>query len=224
MFGWFRSPDAEYQPVRTIHNNSSSSSAKTDERKSLQYTSIVANNNSDDDDSAPSFFTAQMDKIKGFVGLSEPPKEKTYAEEFDAMVSLTRTQRMYGFGITFVFGWIVSLLSLISLPQIATHPEKFALMYTVGNIISLASTAFLWGPCKQLKDMFKPIRIVATIVYLVSMGLTLFCAFGLKMMLPTVASIIVQFCAMVWYCVSYIPYGQEMLQSCVGGCCGSLLG
>lgn len=101
-----------------------------------------------------------------------------------AQVSLTRTQRMYGFGITCQFqisirsrlaielwptapashfshffsfffffslvdtvalGWVISLLSLISLPQIATHPEKFALMYTFGNILSLCSTAFLWG-------------------------------------------------------------------------------
>ena len=46
---------------------------------------------------------------------------------------------------TVALGWVISLLSLISLPQIATHPEKFALMYTFGNILSLCSTAFLWG-------------------------------------------------------------------------------
>lgn len=67
--------------------------------------------------------------------------------------------------------------------------------------------------------MFKPIRIVATIVYILSMALTLFCAFGLKMVAPTILSIVIQMCAMIWYCVSYIPYGQEMLKSCIGGCC-----
>lgn len=103
-------------------------------------------------------------------------------------MSLTRTQRMYGFAITCQFeissnthftfepwpvasvdlfahltlvffslsscplslspvalGWVISLMSLISLSQIAIHPEKFALMYTFGNILSLCSTAFLWG-------------------------------------------------------------------------------
>ena len=88
-----------------------------------------------------------MDKIKSFAGLGEPepPKEKTYAEQFNEACGLTRMQRMYGFGITFVLGWVISLLSLTSVPQIATHPEKFALMYTAGNIVSLCSTAFLWG-------------------------------------------------------------------------------
>ena len=28
----------------------------------------------------------------------------------------------------------------------------------------------------------------------------------------------------VWYCISYIPYGQEMLKSCMGSCCTGLLG
>src|SRR5690348_7706836 len=118
---------------------------------------------------------------------------------------------MIGFVACFAIGWVISLLSLLAIPQIASHPEKFALLYTFGNIISLFSTMFLWGPCKQIRDMFKPIRLGATIVYLLSLALTLFLAFYVQMVLPVLASILVQFCAMVWYSASYIPYGREMI-------------
>lgn len=52
----------------------------------------------------------------------------------------------------------------------------FAIFYTLGNIISLASTCFLMGPVNQIKKMFAPTRIIATIIVLVSIGLTLFAA------------------------------------------------
>jgi len=73
--------------------------------------------------------------------------------------SLTRTQRLWGFFFFFVLGWLLSLLSIIALPQISVHPQKFALLYTVGNIVSLTSTALLWGPGKQIREMFAPVRI-----------------------------------------------------------------
>lgn len=76
------------------------------------------------------------------------------------------TQRMYGFGACFAVGWILSLLSLAAIPSIAKKPEVFALMYTFGNLVSLASTMFLWGPWSQIKKMFDPVRVWATIVYL----------------------------------------------------------
>ncbi len=52
-------------------------------------------------------------------------------------------------------------------------PVTFAILYTIGNIISLSSTAFLVGPVKQLKNMFAQKRIIATIVFLSAMILTL---------------------------------------------------
>ncbi|KAM6368393.1 vesicle transport protein SFT2A isoform 7-T10 [Alca torda] len=44
--------------------------------------------------------------------------------------------------------------------------KLFAVFYTLGNIAALASTCFLMGPLKQLKAMFEPKRLVATVVML----------------------------------------------------------
>lgn len=44
---------------------------------------------------------------------------------------------------------------MISSTHLMRHDIRaFAITYTIGNIISLSSTLFLYGPCAQLKKMF----------------------------------------------------------------------
>jgi hypothetical protein len=73
----------------------------------------------------------------------------------------------------------------------------FGVFYTIGNLCLLgryvlslqerwllvrltdrctSSSFFLIGPTRQLKMMFKPIRLIATIIYLGALGMTLFVA------------------------------------------------
>jgi hypothetical protein len=44
----------------------------------------------------------------------------------------------------------------------------FAILYSVGVIVSLVGTGFLVGFLRQLQLMFKPVRVVATGILLVS--------------------------------------------------------
>jgi hypothetical protein len=152
--------------------------------------------------------------FKRIVGLED--EQKTFGEEFSDAVKLSRTTRMYGFAGCFVAGWVITFLALTALPKIGKQPAKFAILYTAGNIVALCSTMFLWGPVKQIKKMFEPVRAVATIVYFLSMAATLFLAFKVQKLLPVVISLCVQLCAMIWYCASYIPYGRSMIKSCLG--------
>jgi hypothetical protein len=39
-----------------------------------------------------------------------------------------------------------------------------------------------------------------------------------QMVLPVLASLLVQFLAMAYYCLTYIPYGQQMLTKCLTSC------
>ncbi|KAJ3037956.1 hypothetical protein HDV00_001159 [Rhizophlyctis rosea] len=63
--------------------------------------------------------------------------------------NLTRMQRFYGFGICFVAGFVVSILSTILLS--VGSITGFAVLYTLGNVISLVSTGFLVGFITQFK-------------------------------------------------------------------------
>ncbi|NXN28982.1 SFT2A protein, partial [Nycticryphes semicollaris] len=75
--------------------------------------------------------------------------------------------RVKWFAICFVVGSVCSILgtALLWLPK---GIKLFAVFYTLGNIAALASTCFLMGPLKQLKAMFEPKRLVATIMMLVN--------------------------------------------------------
>ena len=157
--------------------------------------------------------------------------------------SLSYTQRMYGFAGCFVAGWMVSFLSTISLWQ--GNFKTFGIFYTFGNIIALCSTAFLIGPKRQCKNMWKPIRRVATAIFLGSLLAVIITAAswpeytaaaqaanakhkkghekpggGIMILLL----IIIQFCAAVWYTASYIPFGRKMLKNCCATCVGGMGG
>ena len=96
-------------------------------------------------------------------------------------------------------------------------PAPFAILYTLGNLIALGSTFFLWGPVSQLKNMFKPIRAGASIVYLVMLVVTLIVAFATSIGVLVLVCCAIQFCAMVWYAASYIPYGRTLIKKTIGG-------
>lgn len=125
-------------------------------------------------------------------------------EDIDDACTLSWKQRLIGFSICAVIGVAIAFagyIRLIVLPQ----PRIFAILFTLGNITALCSTAFLIGPMKQFKKMFESGRIIATIIYLVSMGLTLF--FGIKKkFVLCIIFMIIQIFAFIWYCLSYIPF------------------
>ncbi|NXX79609.1 SFT2A protein, partial [Urocolius indicus] len=80
--------------------------------------------------------------------------------------------RVRWFAICFIAGIACSVLgtALLWLPK---GIKLFAVFYTLGNIAALASTCFLMGPMKQLKAMFEPKRLIATVVMLVNIILSL---------------------------------------------------
>ena len=60
---------------------------------------------------------------------------------WEGQCALTKKQRFIGFAGCVCFGLLISFLSFIFL----TRPTVFALLYTIGNLVSVASTGFLVG-------------------------------------------------------------------------------
>ena len=136
------------------------------------------------------------------------------------MPSLSYTQRMYGFAGCFCLGALMSFLSSFSL--IRGDIVQFAIFYSLGNCIAIASTGFVWGPKSQCKKMWHKSRAVATGIYLFCIVATLVVAcadLGMEKGAQTgvcIALIVVQFIALCWYCLSYIPYARTMVKNCLG--------
>ncbi|KAI8366563.1 Got1/Sft2-like family-domain-containing protein [Blakeslea trispora] len=133
---------------------------------------------------------------------------------------LDRSQRLFAFGGCFIAGAILSVLSTLLL--IVGNITAFAIIYSFGNIISLFSLTFIIGIPKQLKTMFAPVRFWATVVYLALLALTLILSLTLKNFVLSIVLVIIQFCALVWYSASYIPYGREVIRRFFGSCITSI--
>ena len=128
--------------------------------------------------------------------------------------SLSLKERLIGFAICFGLGMLFQFMSMGSIVGVLVgRPNKFAFLYTCGNIISIFGTFFLIGPVRQFKNMTNPYRRKASMIFLSAIVLTFISLYILHSKILTVLFVIIQFGAYIYYIMSYIPYGQECLNS-----------
>ena len=81
---------------------------------------------------------------------------------------------------------------------------------------------FLCGPKQQFKNMTDKTRLGTSITFLFFMALTLYFAF--KKPKPSKIGVIVcgmcQYCALLWYSLSYIPFARQIAAKLMGGAVG----
>ena len=128
--------------------------------------------------------------------------------------SLSLKQRLIGFVVCFGLGSLFQFMSMGSiLGVLLGRPNKFAFLYTCGNLISIFGTFFLIGPARQFKNMVNPYRRRATSIFLSSIVLTFISLYIIQSKLLTILFVIIQFCAYIWYIMTYIPYGEQCLNA-----------
>ena len=128
--------------------------------------------------------------------------------------SLSLKERLIGFGICFGLGMLFQFMSMGSiLGVLLGRPNKFAFLYTCGNLISIFGTFFLVGPKRQFKNMTNPYRRKASMIFLSSIVLTFISLYILHSKILTILFVIIQFCSYIYYIMSYIPYGQDCLNA-----------
>ena len=124
--------------------------------------------------------------------------------------------RIIGFIISFVVGIFMMISSVSQLFTLAIGGQKwFAIWYTCGNAVCLSSTFFLMGPKKQCENMMKPQRKLTSLVLFGSMGACLIMAFAGISKIIILLAIAIQFMALVWYILSYIPGAQRLCSGCI---------
>ncbi|XP_050205315.1 uncharacterized protein LOC126655255 [Mercurialis annua] len=166
-----------------------------------------------------------LEKMKMLVRMEVEEEESAAAEDtsssfsfltedFNRNCTLSTQQRLYGFAICFVSGLACTLLSML----VFFHPIKFGITFTFGNLLSLGSTSFLIGPKRQVTMMLDPVRIYATALFLASIIIALFCALFVHSKLLTLLAIILEFGALVWYSLSYIPFARSMVSKIMLAC------
>ena len=156
-------------------------------------------------------------------------KEKTWTEEMEEEIcsvcpKLSYTQRLTGCIACMAFGFLLDFGSFFRMSKLLHgDPTPFVMTVTLGNIVALCGTCFLSGPQTQVKRMFKKTRRIASILYIVSIVVSLAVCFGLKdwrfQGLALLFCVIVQWFAALWYCLSYIPFARQWAKSCCKSCC-----
>lgn len=168
---------------------------------------------------------SSMDKLKKALSGDDEEEDKGIVtqifgcdyESISDASTLSWSTRIKGFLICFILGCALSILASCLL-FLHNGLLIFGLLYTLGNILSLVSTCFLMGPVKQIKKMFAKTRVIATILVLVMIVLTLICALVLHNTGLTILCVVIQFLALTWYSISYIPFARDAVIKCFSAC------
>ncbi|EPS66821.1 hypothetical protein M569_07955, partial [Genlisea aurea] len=162
-----------------------------------------------------------FEKMKVLVGmevedeeLQQEPEFSSFMDEINRNCTLSTKQRLYGFAICLSAGITCTFLSLL----LFLHPIKFGITFSFGNLLALGSTAFLIGPKRQFAMMLDPVRIYATAIYISSIVIALFCAVYVRNKLLTLLAIVLEFGALIWYSLSYIPFARSMVSKIMLAC------
>ncbi|KAK7494799.1 hypothetical protein BaRGS_00013926 [Batillaria attramentaria] len=158
-----------------------------------------------------------MDKLKRVLSGDEEDEDRSIVTQVSDASTLSWSTRIKLFAICFVLGAGLSILGSCLL-FMKNGLTIFAILYTLGNLLSLASTCFLMGPCNQIKKMFAKTRVIATILVFVMMILTLVCALAVKNAALAIICCVLQFLALTWYSLSYIPYARDVVKKCFSAC------
>jgi hypothetical protein len=174
---------------------------------------------------AANLFASAREKVTSLIsaagGEPEPEPEQgllgSLQTSFAEATQMSRTNRYLAagtlLGVGVLFGALSSLFVVVS-------PRKFAALYTLSNLCGLGATMFVVGPAKQCAKMAEPTRLAASAVYLSSAVLTLVAALKLRSLVLTLLFALVQFLALIWYVLSYVPYARTMFSGAVSSCLG----
>ncbi|KAL8599266.1 hypothetical protein ACOMHN_007981 [Nucella lapillus] len=158
-----------------------------------------------------------MDKLKRAFGGNDEQEDKGVVAQISDASTLSWSTRIKLFALCFILGATLSILGTCLL-VLKNGLIIFAILYTLGNILSLASTCFLMGPLNQLKKMFAKTRVIATALVLIMFVLTLVFALAVKSTPLAILCCVLQFLALVWYSLSYVPYARDVAKKCFTSC------
>ncbi|KAI5127399.1 vesicle transport protein SFT2B [Manis pentadactyla] len=154
-----------------------------------------------------------MDKLKTVLSGQDSEDRGGLSEVAEA-ASLSWGTRIKGFIACFATGVLCSLLGTLLLWVPRKGLYLFVVFYTLGNIASIGSTIFLMGPVRQLKRMFEPTRLIATVMVLLCFALTLCSVFWWHKKGLALIFCILQSLALTWYSLSFIPFARDAVKKC----------
>lgn len=140
---------------------------------------------------------------------------------------LSRLERLIGFGCCLGASMLCFVLCFFMFPVLALRPRKFGLLWSGGSLLFVVSFGVLQGPYSYIGHLLLRERIVFTVVFFSSILLTIYSSVVLKSSILTIFTSIIEILAVLYYTVSYFPFGASTLTfftSYIMGYVGGLIG
>lgn len=157
------------------------------------------------------------------------PGNPTSSEE-PLWFRLSRLERIIGFGCCLAASILCFVLSFFLFPVLALKPRKFGMLWSMGSLLFVLSFGILQGPASYTRHLLSRERFVFTIVFFGSVLLTMYTLVILKSTILTIFSSIIEIFAVLYYTISYFPFGAgaltwftSYLMGYIGGFIGGIL-
>jgi len=139
-------------------------------------------------------------------------KEKTLCGD------LSYKTRIIGWLACSITGFVLSLIVSLVFVLSNFNVTAFAILYSLGQVLNIAGSCFLSTPSGHLKDMTKKSRIIPSIVYVLSIILTIVIAVATQIKGLVFLFLVIQVLAYYWYTISFIPFGQKIVKKACECC------
>lgn len=147
--------------------------------------------------------------------------------EEPSWMQLSRMERIIGFLCCLAGSIVCFVTSFFLFPVLALKPRKFAMIWTLGTLLFVASFGVLQGPNHYIRHLISRERVVFTTVFVSSVLATIYAAMIAKSTLLTIFCGIIEIFAVLYYTLSYFPFGAlavTWFTSYLVGYFGGLLG
>lgn len=160
--------------------------------------------------------------VKGFLSNAATLVSSSVSGAVGSATSLpaslpSSTQWVY-FAALFGGGVLFLLMAFfLFLPVLILAPAKFAMTFSIGSALIIASLGALKGWQAMFGHMFSKERMPFTAAYLGSLLGTLYAALMLHSYVFSVVCCVAQVCTLLYYVASYFPGGASGAQAILGG-------
>lgn len=180
---------------------------------------------------AGSWFSGrEEEREKGLIYSLTPSFLRTDEDEDFASACCPRLgfkQRLFGCACCFLVGQLIQFCSFGAVAGVFMgHPGRFACLYTMSNIMMMAASFFLSGPQAQCRKIKAKDRFKTSFIYFATMVLTMTMVFSHHFFgrpLLIMLCVAVQWMALVWYVLSFVPYGHSFTRRTLRALCSCLL-
>ncbi|SCW00115.1 LAFE_0B09780g1_1 [Lachancea fermentati] len=126
--------------------------------------------------------------------------------------ALSRTERLMLF-VCFILGSVGCFtLCVFLFPVLAVKPRKFGLLWSMGSLLFVLGFGVLQGPVAYIKHLTSRERLPFSLFFFTTCFLTIYFAAIKKSAILTIPCAVLQLIAVIYYGVSYFPFGGSGLR------------